>query len=448
MQKTKVLMFGWEFPPVINGGLGVACLGLCKALASKVDLQMVIPKCEPGFTMEGMQLTGLNEVSIKELKTEIEKKYYKDVNIREIEYVETSLSPYMSNIEKQWVAEVRDYFMENTVSTINEEKEYFEIDELYGGDVIKKVLQFAKIAVRLGLTKDFDVIHAHDWMTYIPAMQLKALTGKPLVLHVHSLEYDRGGEESRNWVYELEKKALETADLVIPVSHYTGTVIHKHYGIDKLKIYPVHNGIDDVHHSEHQKRFPEDLVLFLGRVTMQKGPKFFVETAIKVLKYYPNVRFVLAGTGDLTNELIDLVSSQRIGHKFHFTGFLNKKRVNELLAMSDVYCMPSVSEPFGLSAVEAVQYEIPVVISKQSGAAEVLRGSLISDFWDIDKTANYIIGLLTHENLRKELVKEANIDLKKISWHDAADKVTEAYQLVMDKAPQPPKGEQVDLQTA
>ncbi len=430
-------MFGWEFPPLINGGLGVACLGLCKALAPMVELTMVVPKSEPQHVMEGMDLIGLNRVSIRQLKEEIEKKPYSHISIKEIEYVNTSLNPYMSFKEKQWAAEVQDLFVENRINSVSDEHEHFEIAELYGGDVIKKVLEFSKIAVRLGLTKDFDIIHAHDWMTFIPAMQLKRLTGKPLVLHVHSLEYDRGGEESRNWVYQLEKNALEAADLIIPVSYYTGSIINKHYGINANKIYPVHNGIDSVRHSMHEKRFPESLVLFLGRVTMQKGPRYFVEAAIKVLKQNPNVRFVMAGTGDLTNELIDLVASHNIGNKFHFTGFLNKTRVNELLAMSDVYCMPSVSEPFGLSAVEAVQYEIPIVISKQSGAAEVLRGSLIADFWDTDKIASYILALLHHKNLREEIVEESNRDLQTINWSNAAKKVTQAYQLILTNHLQP-----------
>jgi glycogen(starch) synthase len=429
MNTPKVLMFGWEFPPAISGGLGIACLGLCKALAPLVDLKMVIPKSTPDFRLKNMELIGMNNLSIRELKKIHVEEYYEQLG--DVEYIDTSLSPYASDIEMEMIRNGKHFIAERNIDG-SDDADHFSIDELYGGDVIKKVIEFSKLAVRLGLTKKFDVIHAHDWMTFIPGMQLKAITGKPLVLHVHSLEYDRGGEQSRNWVYHLEKRAMEAADAVIPVSHYTGSICKEHYGIDSSKIFPVHNGIEPVFHRNHHKLFPEPLVLFLGRITMQKGPMFYVETAAKVIRHFPDVHFVIAGAGNLTRDLIDYAAEKGIGNKFHFTGFVNKDQVDQLLSISDVYCMPSVSEPFGLSAVEAVQYEIPCVISVRSGVSEVLKGALKADFWDTDRFADYIIALLKHDALRNELVEEANRDLESISWDHTAEKVLSVYQKMLN----------------
>jgi glycogen synthase len=430
MKSPRVLMFGWEFPPAMSGGLGVACLGLCKALSSLVDLKMIIPKSTPDFVLKNMELIGMNTVSISELKKIHLEEYYEEIG--NVEYLDYAISPYASTFDIQSINEARHFMAQGDID-VTGDPDHFSIDELYGGDVIKKVIEFAKLGVRLGLTKQFDVIHAHDWMTFLPGIHLKAITGKPLVVHVHSLEYDRGGEHSKGWVYQLEKKAMEAADIVIPVSYYTGNICHKHYSIPTSKILPVHNGIDPIDGQRTDKTFPEPVVLFLGRVTMQKGPHFYVETAKKVLKTFPNVHFVLAGTGNLTRELIDYTAENGMGNKFHFTGFVNKDQVNRLLSMTDVYCMPSVSEPFGLSAVEAVQFEIPCVISQRSGVSEVLKGALKADFWDTDKFADYIIALLRHDTLRKELVDEANRDLKSINWESTAQKVVTVYNMLLNK---------------
>jgi glycogen(starch) synthase len=424
-------MFGWEFPPAMSGGLGVACLGLCKALAPLVDLRMIIPKSTPDFVLQNIDLIGMNNVSIRELKKIHLEEFYEEIG--NVEYLDYALAPYSSTFEWDSLNEARRFLSDSDIDA-HGDPEHFSIDELYGGDVIKKVIEFAKLATRLGLTKEFDIIHAHDWMTFLPGMHLKAITGKPLVLHVHSLEYDRGGAHSRGWVHYLEKKAMQMADIIIPVSYYTGDICHKHYGIDSGKIFPVHNGIDPVDGKPHVKDFPEPVVLFLGRVTMQKGPTFYVETAEKVLQRFPNVHFVLAGTGNQTRELIDYTAERGMGNKFHFTGFVSKDQVNHLLSMADVYCMPSVSEPFGLSAVEAVQFEVPCVISQRSGVSEVLRGALKADFWDTDKFADYIIALLRHDTLRKELVDEANRDLQSINWESTAQKVVDIYNTALSES--------------
>ena len=277
---------------------------------------------------------------------------------------------------------------------------------------------------------DFDIIHCHDWMTFPAAMLVKQQSKKPLVVHVHSLEYDRSGPESKNWVFDIEKEAMSKADIVVPVSNYTGSIAQEHYGIAAAKIFPVHNGADTVEVFKVKNEFPEKLVLFLGRVTGQKGPQYFLDIASKVLQHAPNVRFVMAGTGDQLRDLIENGAYKNIGTKFHFTGFLTKEKVHKLLSMTDVYCMPSVSEPFGLSALEAAQFGIPCVISKQSGVSEVLFGALKADFWDIEKMASHIITLLQNNSLKDALVKDAFNDLKNCTWDKAAEKILPLYNKV------------------
>jgi len=424
-KRIKVLMFGWEFPPVISGGLGVATLGLCKAMAPLADVKMIIPKNVPDFNIPNIELVGLNSIG----KNELEELFKKEIHYSFPEmrmHKGAGFGPYTRIAENEFIDK-------KFYDVFHGEVTPFEIDDLYGGDVIKKVIEFARISVQYCLRTKFDVIHAHDWMTFLPAMELKIRTGKPLVLHVHSTEYDRAGEHSKNWVWDLEKRAMELADRIIPVSHYTGEICAKHYGVDPSKIMPVHNGIEAVKHTVKSKPFEGNLVIFFGRVTMQKGPEYFVEAARKVLSIHPNTKFVLAGSGDLLRPMIERTASYGIGDKFFFTGFLNKKMLNELLAIADVYCMPSVSEPFGLSAVEAVQYGIPTIISKTSGVAEVLNGSLKIDVWDVDKFAEYIMAALDYKGLKKSVVDANAHSLESITWENCAQKVMHVYQSIFDE---------------
>jgi glycogen(starch) synthase len=247
------------------------------------------------------------------------------------------------------------------------------------------------------------------------------------VMHIHSLEIYRGGEDSKGWVYELEKIGMQHADLLIPVSNFTALNIQRHYGIDKNKIAVVHNGSTIVNTYKSERKLREKIVLFVGRLTRQKGPEKFLDIALKVLEKDPDVRFVMAGVGDHLKSLLEQSAYRSIGNRFHMTGFLNMEQLHRLFSMSDVYCMPSVSEPFGLSAVEAAQFGIPCVISKQSGVAEVLNGSLKFDFWDINKAADCIINLLADPVLREKVVEDASRDLTNISWDISARKIIDAY---------------------
>ncbi|MEO0311593.1 MAG: hypothetical protein RIQ89_1250 [Bacteroidota bacterium] len=418
-------MLGWEFPPVINGGLGVACHDLCASLAKEAQVSMIIPKSSLGFKVANLNLIGLNQIDAVTLK-DITKEYSNEV-FKDIRYIESNLNPYIpSGLVEQSTSDLSKYI---TKIKINQEQlEVFNIDDLYGGDVIEKVKVFGKIAARVADTMDFDIIHAHDWMTMIAGMEIKSRTGKPLVLHIHSLEIDRGGEHSRGWVFDMEKQGMEYADLIMPVSDFTGNIIKKYYGIPAHKIHTVHNGIRPVTPFRRPKPFKEKMVLFVGRLTRQKGPEYFVDIAHKVLSEREDVRFVMAGTGEFHKPLIDRSSKLKIGNRFHLTGFLNLDKVRSLLSMADVYVMPSVSEPFGLSAVEAVQFGIPCVISKQSGVAEVLKGSLKFDYWDTYRAADYIVNLLERPVLHQKIVEDAFVDLKHISWDHSAKRVISLYQ--------------------
>ncbi len=428
MNRLRVLKLGWEFPPLINGGLGVACLGLSRALAKLVDLTVVVPKSSPDSDFPSFKLQGLNQLSLETLKT-VESRYSYE-SIAQVRRVPIFLDPYADGS----LTELSESTLEVTPGgeiqfshTTRQQLDSFKIGDLYGPDLGNKVVEFSKIAAKLALLEDFDLIHAHDWMTFLAGVEVKKATGKPLVVHVHALQYDRAGADARGWIYELERYGMEQADCVIPVSRYTGEIIASHYGIAPAKIRPVHNGADPVAAFETKKKFPEKLVLFLGRLTSQKGPEFFLQTASRVIAQYPDVRFVVAGTGEKLRPLIESGAFQGLGGHFHFTGFLDTEKVHDLLSMTDVYCMPSVSEPFGLSALEAAQFGIPAVISKQSGVAEVLQGALKADHWDVELMAQHILDLLTDEPLRQQVIAQAKLDIAAATWDAAAAKVMKIY---------------------
>jgi glycogen(starch) synthase len=414
----KILMLGWEFPPIINGGLGVACHDLSAAMAELADITMIVPKTSPEFKVHNMKLVGINNVNEEMFGNP--SNYHQPLPFN-LHAIPAELDPYYSSRSSA------DFRGLSTGASEREQWDNFNMDSLYGGDVIGKVLRFADVTSELARNIDFDVIHAHDWMTMIAGMRIRQQSGKPLVLHIHSLEVDRSGPDSRGWVYEIEKKGMEEADLIIPVSHFTARNIEEHYGIDRNKMKVVHNGSRPVRAFRSRKRFREKTVLFVGRLTRQKGPEKFLDIASRVLEKNPDVRFVMAGVGDYFRSVLEKSSYQGIGNRFHLTGFLDGTKLNYLFSISDVYCMPSVSEPFGLSAVEAAHFGIPCVISKQSGVAEVLNGALKFDYWDVNKAADCILSLLDNKVLRKKVVDDAAGNLSSITWNHSAQRVMDAY---------------------
>ncbi|OFZ17993.1 MAG: hypothetical protein A2X94_06360 [Bdellovibrionales bacterium GWB1_55_8] len=297
-------------------------------------------------------------------------------------------------------------------------------------DLFGEVGRFTARVMALAQDRNYDVIHAHDWMTFPAAIALKALTGLPLILHVHSLEYDRSGHGANWQIEQIEKEGIAAADTVIAVSYYTRSSISQRHGTSLDKIEVVHNGVyskDTVDSYRRERDWPSKIVLFLGRVTFQKGPDYFVEAAARVVPHVPDVLFVMAGSGDMLPRMMDRVNELGIGKNFLFTGFLKGPEVEKMFSMADCYVMPSVSEPFGLTALEAISFNAPVIISRQSGVSEVLSHALKVNFWDVDQLANLIVSVLQYPELAQDISIMAGEEVRRLRWDAAASKSIEVY---------------------
>ena len=439
MNMSKILMYGWEFPPFITGGLGVACYDLTKALSSLgTEITFVLP------TMKGknpvnshLHLLDTNDLRVPN---------YIDKSISYEEFMEkidliginSSLRPYIT--EDSYQEFINRMYESNTITEEHIQKDFyqFNISGDYGPNLIAEVFRYAFVAGSVAADVEHEVIHAHDWLTFLAGVEAKRISGKPLVCHVHALETDRSGINVNQQIFEIEKRGLEAADQIIAVSYLTKNSIVNYYGISPDKISVVHNAVSkkkSTQRTNSVKKDPDEkIILFLGRITFQKGPDYFLEAAAKVLQKYPKARFVLAGSGDMINRLIERTAELKIGRNVHFTGFLKRPEVEELFASRDVYVMSSVSEPFGISCLEAILFDVPVVISKQSGAAEVLQSALKVDFWDTEELANKILNILNHKALRKELQAQASEELKHIQWEKSAQHVIEVYDKIKKQA--------------
>jgi len=427
----KVLMFGWEFPPNITGGLGTACYGLTRGLAhNNIETIFVVPKAYGDEDQSFVQLKDAEKTKIFQTRQEFsdfwEKITYLEVN--------SSLLPYLDPVEyKKFINEQYKISQSEIKEQVFETN--FKFSGKYGKDLITEVTRYALIAGTIAQENNFDIIHAHDWLTYPAGIAAKAFSGKPLVIHVHATEFDRSGENINQTIYDIERKGMEEADRIITVSNLTKQIVIDRYGINPDKIYTVHNAVEPVELAEFafNKNFDEKIVTFLGRITFQKGPEYFIEAANKVLKKDRNVRFVMAGTGDMLHRSIDRVAKLRISDKFHFAGFLRPDMVNKLFSISDVYVMPSVSEPFGISPLEALRTNVPVIISKQSGVSEILNHAIKIDFWDIDEMANSIYGLLHYEGISNMFKKHGKTEVDNLKWENAARKVIDVYKTLINQ---------------
>jgi glycogen(starch) synthase len=305
----------------------------------------------------------------------------------------------------------------------------------YSGDLIADAERYARLVVSLARTEPFDVIHAHDWLTYPAGLALARVTRRPLVVHVHSTEFDRSGEHVHAPIYEIERRGMHGAQRVVAVSMLTKSICVSRYGVRPGKIDVVYNGVEreaDQPPPGASIRSQDKIVLFLGRITTQKGPEYFIRAARRVLEKYENVKFVVAGTGDLAFAMIEEAARLGIGHKVLFTGFLRGRDVERILRMADCYVMPSVSEPFGIAPLEAISAGVPVIISKQSGVSEVLRHALKVDFWDVDEMANKILAVLRHPPLGATLRQHGAFELRRLTWEGAAEKCLHAYRRAAD----------------
>ncbi len=420
----KVLMFGWEFPPHISGGLGTACYGLTKGLSlNGVDVIFVMPKASGDEDQTYTKIVNASDV---------------EVDVRHAEYYTRQASTSYIHVNSQLIPYVGldDYYNvvnqieSGLIETNGTSRRRYIFGGGYGKNLMQEVNRYAEIATEIARSEEFDIIHAHDWLTYRAGIAAKRVSGKPLVVHIHATEYDRSGENNRNdIVYNMEREGMSAADAVCAVSDLTRNIVIEKYGIDARKVYTLHNAVVPSDKQVERKKFvKEKIVTFLGRVTFQKGPDYFVETAKRVLDKDPNVRFVLAGDGDMMQHIITRVAELGISDHFHFTGFLRGDDIDKMFGMSDVYVMPSISEPFGISPLEAMRAKVPVVISKQSGVAEVLQHAIKVDFWDVDATADAIYGLLHYPALSNLFSVKGAEEVENLKWENVAKKLKVIYE--------------------
>ncbi|MFA6932350.1 MAG: glycosyltransferase family 4 protein [Bacteroidales bacterium] len=420
----KVLMFGWEYPPHITGGLGTACFGLTKAMVSQGDqVIFIVPKAYGDESTEAARIVNASDI-IVDFSKEVYNEYWKNLSYIE---VNSQIIPYVGVDDFYNVINNRIKQYEG-IKKIEHQRKY-EFSGKYGPSLLEEVERYAMVAAEIAQNYEYEIIHAHDWLTYKAGIVAKKISGKKLVIHVHATEFDRSGENINKAVYDIERFGMDNADHIVCVSDFTRNIVITRYGQDPEKVTTIYNGANSmsVQEIQNQKTVKEKVVTFLGRVTFQKGPDYFVEAATKVLQYDKNVRFVMAGSGDMLNRMVALVAKNRISQNFHFTGFLKGEDVNKMFALSDVYVMPSVSEPFGISPLEAMNANVPVIISKQSGVSEVLKYAIKVDFWDIDAMADAIYSLLHYPALSKMFIKNGKKEVESIRWDDSAQKLRNLY---------------------
>jgi len=422
-------MFGWEFPPHITGGLGTACFGLTKGLSKHgVEMMFVVPKAYGDEDQRAVRILNASDISF-----DLEDSEYKEfwANIKYME-VGSNIIPYVDPVEFSKVFEDNKKTGEKYTSNVFSKR--YEFSGAYGVNLMEEVARYALIGSGIAAKEKHDIIHAHDWLTYPAGIAAKKASGKPLVVHMHATEFDRTGGDVNQVVYDMEREGMEAADRVITVSNLTRKVVIEKYGIDPGKVVTVHNAVDQAISKEIieiKRKMKEKVVTFLGRITYQKGPEYFIEAAYKILQKDNNVRFVMAGSGDMLNKMIERVAHLKIADKFHFTGFLKGDDVTNMFALSDVFVMPSVSEPFGIVPLEAMRSNVPVVISKQSGVAEVLKHAFKVDFWDVDAMADSIYGLCHYDGLSNMFKEYGKIEVENLKWENSAKEVKKVYESVL-----------------
>lgn len=522
VSSVKVFMLGWEFPPVVSGGLGVACYGLVKALnASGVDVMFVLPRAAAtaptgtgGRAVEKVrQLEVAKPATVQQAveravehgahvlpepeathqppakRTRVEHHYEGGQDVEKFVEVEgvqeerlqrvtfvpvdSPLTPYMGaeQYERMVVEEILNHkpvkrwekrfersggqWVERIIEEPAGEpaprpapKRYLEgfgqeappvvgqAGSSYAGDLFSETQRYSRLALSIAAGETFDVVHAHEWMTFEAGMAVAAATGKPLVVQIHSTEIDRAGTSANARIIDIEREGMLAADRVIAVSQQTRTQLIEKYGIDARKIEVIYNAAAEGEGAgkREKPRVHRRTVLFLGRLVKQKGPDYFLRAAEKVLEVEPDVRFIVAGQGEMLPELKKLATELGIRRQVTFAGFLDRKRAAEVFGGASLYVMPSVSEPFGIAPLEALSHDVPVIISRQSGVAEVLKHVLKVDFWDTGELANKILAVLRHPSLGETLRTHGRGEVKQFSWGKAARQVMELYDALARKS--------------
>jgi glycogen(starch) synthase len=437
-------MLGWEYPPFISGGLGTACRGLTEAMKLlQTRILFVLPRSiesqpqaeseeeeeEPRGRPEGDRTDALLRpgglIEVAPVPSALTNPYY-TAAIQPANPSARNLEP-IDRPKKRKAARGSD----SSVHVVG-----VGAEDGYDGDLMGKIHAYADRCVGLTRRELFDVIHAHDWMTFPAAMAIAEFSGRPIIAHIHATEFDRSGEWGNPYVYDIERRGMHAAARVIAVSERTKQIVVERYAVPPWKVSVVHNGIDLGSRLELRPRRPrrEKVVLFLGRITRQKGPEYFVRAAARVAERVRNVRFVIAGSGDQLPYVIRLTDELGIRDQVEFKGFLQGPEVDRAYEMADVYAMPSVSEPFGLTALEAARHGVPVILSKDSGVAEVLRrGTLKVDFWDVEMMAKMIVAVLHYPGLADTLRRESADEIKGLTWEAAARKCIRLYYDALQK---------------
>lgn len=418
----KVLMFGWEFPPHILGGLGTASYGITKGLAAQPDTHITfcLPKPWGDEDKSFMNIIGLSETPI----------VWRDVNY---DYVKERLG---NKMDPQLYFDLRDHIYADFNYRLTDDLGCIEFSGRYPENLQDEINNYSIVAGVIARQQEYDIIHAHDWLTYPAGIYAKNVSGKPLIIHVHATDFDRSRGHVNPTVYGIEKDGMDHADCIMCVSELTRQTVINHYHQDPNKCITMHNAVYPLsqeildmvaeRRKEHGHR-KEKVVTFLGRITMQKGPEYFVEAAALVLQRTRNIRFCMAGSGDMMNDMINMVAARGIADRFHFPGFMRGKQVYEAFADSDVYVMPSVSEPFGISPLEAMQCGVPSIISKQSGCAEILDKCIKTDYWDIYAMADAMYSLCTNDSLHEYLKIEGKNEVDQITWEKVGKRIYDVY---------------------
>lgn len=415
----KALMFGWEFPPHILGGLGTASYGLTKGMSCQpdMDITFVIPKPWGDEDQSFLKIIGANSVPV----------VWRDVDW---DFVAARLGSRMS---PDLYYTLRNGIKYDFTRIGTDDLGCINFSGRYPDNLMEEISNYEAVASVLAHSIPFDIIHSHDWLTYPAGIFAKRITGKPLVIHVHATDYDRSRGNVNPDVYRIEKNGMDFADHIITVSDLTRRIVIEKYHQPEDKVTTVHNAVEPLAfvNELHKTDRKDKIVTFLGRITMQKGPECFVEVAEKALRTTEGVRFVMAGSGDMMDKMVRLAAQKGITDRFHFTGFLKGRQVYEMLAESDVYMMPSVSEPFGISPLEAMQCGTPCIISKQSGCAEILNHAIKTDYWDIDAMADYIHAIVKYPAMHQSLRKNGLDEIADIKWEYAGTKVRDIYNSIL-----------------
>ncbi len=432
-------MIGWEYPPAITGGLGMACRGLAREVAARGHtVYFVLPRVHGNEPADpGVHLIGLNTRDLPISDAELQDmllhfaERHEDA-IRNMLPMGAYESPALT---AEQISQNLDLIRKQLSKQIqaNEDAAQRLLSGGYGSDLVHQIHLYADFCSLLAKRLKVDLIHGHDWMTFPAALGAMVQSERPLVAHVHATEFDRSGIHGNRYVEDLERHTFHRASAVVTVSNYTRSIITNRYGASPNKVFVVHNAVEVEEQTEPARRpFEDKMVTFLGRITFQKGPDYFVRAARKVIDQNRNVRFVMVGTGDMYPRMIELAADLGIGKYFHYTGFLNREQIKKIYGMSDLYVIPSVSEPFGLTALEAMSQGVPVIVSRQSGVSEVIENAIKLDFWDVDAIAKSILDVIGNDELHTQLKSGGLEEVRRISWANSAERLEEVYRGVLE----------------